>query len=74
MFRYCFSFSVNRFNVLSLGTGDVVTQWVVALREASNRCLDQSERELSCLQPMIVKLVFGPITKKSAKYDDDAVH
>ena len=53
---------------------DVVTQWVVALREASNRRLDQSERELSCLQLIIERLVFGPIRKKSAKYDDDAVN
>jgi len=29
---------------------------------------------ISCLQPMIEKLDFGPIRKKSAKYDDDAVH
>ena len=52
--------------------GDVVTKCVVALREASDRCLDQSEQEFSCLQPMIEKVDLGPIRKKSAKYDDDA--
>lgn len=47
---------------IAVGSGDVVTQF------------GPITARISCLQPMIKKLDFGPIRKKSAKYDDDAVH
>ena len=50
----------------------VVTQRVIAW--SSESAFGPIRARIFCLQPMIEKLDFGPIRKKSAKYDDDAVH